>query len=112
MVKKAIIPVAGKGTRFLPLSQVMAKELWPLIDKPALQYILEEAASSKIREFIFVVRPDKEMFLDYFKEQLKPINVSFSQAFQKQQLGDGHAVLQAKRKIKRVHGYMGSHLMR
>jgi len=100
-IKKAIIPVAGKGTRFLPLSKIIAKELWPLVDKPALQYILEEAVSSGIKELIFVNRPGKEIFLDYFKEQLKLSNVSFSQACQKQQLGDGHAVLQAKRLVKK-----------
>jgi len=96
-VKKAIMPVAGRGTRFLPLSQAMAKELWPLVDKPTLQYILEEAIASGIKEFIFINRPDKEMLLDYFREHFKPSNVSFSQVIQKEQLGDGHAVLQAKK---------------
>jgi len=43
-VKKAIIPIAGLGTRFLPLSKVVPKEFWPLVDKPILQYIVEEAA--------------------------------------------------------------------
>lgn len=96
-VKKAIIPIAGLGTRFLPLSNALPKELWPLVDKPVLQYILEEAIASKIKEFIFVTRPGKKLVLDYFKEELKTKKISFSQAFQKQALGDGHAVLQAKK---------------
>ncbi len=100
-IKKAVIPVAGLGTRFLPLSKVLAKEIWPLVDKAAIQYILEEAAGSGIKEFIFVSKPGKEIFLDYFKKQLKPNKISFSQVFQKEQLGDGHAVLQAKRLVKK-----------
>ena len=55
-VKKAIIPVAGLGTRFLPLSKVLPKELFPLVDKPVLQYIVEEALNSGIKEIIFVSR--------------------------------------------------------
>jgi len=123
-VKKAIIPVAGLGTRFLPLTKVLPKELFPLVDKPILQYIVEEAIISGIEEIIFVTRPEKKPILDYFgpsNERLKKIlgerkkdgilkelkeleniyqNVSFSQVFQKEQLGDGHALLQAKDKIK------------
>ena len=93
-ISKVIVPAAGKGTRFLPFSQIIAKELWPLADKPALQYIITEAVNSGIKEFIFVTRPGKEMFLDYF-------NVPFSQVEQKKQLGDGHAVLQAEKMVKK-----------
>ena len=70
-IRKAIIPVAGLGTRFLPLSRVIPKEFLPLVDKPVLQYIVEEAANSGIKEIIFVVRPGKKIILDYFKEKLK-----------------------------------------
>ncbi len=53
-IRKAIVPIAGLGTRFLPLSKVLPKELWPLADKPVLQYIIEEAIASGIKEIIFV----------------------------------------------------------
>jgi len=126
-IKKAIIPIAGLGTRFLPLSKVLPKELWPLADKPVIQYIVEEAQASGIEEIIFINRPDKKEIPKYFKKYLKKTpeleevlkmrkknhllgelknlekitkNVSFSYVFQKKPLGDGHAVLQAKRLIK------------
>jgi len=127
-IKKAIVPVAGLGTRFLPLSTVLPKELFPLVDKPILQYIVEEAVASGIEEIIFVSRSGKEMILDYFSkdnedlkkllekrnknkilEELKSFeklseklsfsNYSVSQVFQKEPLGDGHAILQAKEEI-------------
>jgi len=60
IVKKAIIPIAGLGTRFLPLSKVVPKEFWPLVDKPVLQYIVEEAVASGIKEIIFVINPEKK----------------------------------------------------
>jgi len=119
-VKKAIIPVAGLGTRFLPLSKVIPKELWPLVDKPVIQYIIEEAKSSGISEIIFVITPEKKIVLNYFKKSpkiekilkerkrdhlLEEIRIleglcrdlSFSFVFQKKPLGDGHAVLQAQK---------------
>lgn len=128
-IKKAILPVAGLGTRFLPLSKVLPKELFPLVDKPVLQYIVEEALNSGIEEIIFVSREGKEMVSEYFagdngplKEILKerkkhkilkelkefekiPKNISFShyiafsEVFQEEPLGDGHAILQAKEEI-------------
>ena len=55
MVKQAIIPLAGLGTRLLPLSSVIPKELLPINGKPNLEYILEECIESGIRQFIFVV---------------------------------------------------------
>ena len=127
-IKKAIIPIAGLGTRFLPLSKVIPKELWPLVDKPVIQYIVEEALSSGIKEIIFVNRPNKKETAEYFKKYLKRIpkleillkarkknhllaelkrvegitkKVSFSYGFQKQPLGDGHALLQVQKLIKK-----------
>lgn len=131
MVNKALIPVAGLGTRFLPLSKEIPKEMWPLIDKPVLQYIVEEAIKSGIKEIIFVSRPEKKTIWNYFtkvdselkkilkerkkEELLKEIEdlekvfkevsfsklASFSQVYQKKLLGDGHAVFQAKKKVKK-----------
>jgi UTP--glucose-1-phosphate uridylyltransferase len=129
-IKKAIVPVAGLGTRFLPMSTVMPKELLPLVDKPILQYIVEEAVASGIEEIIFVSRAGKEMIFDYFSkdnEELKKLlekrkknkileelenfsklseklsisNYAISQVFQNEPLGDGHAILQAKEELSR-----------
>jgi len=66
-IKKAIIPLAGLSTRFLPLSKVVSKELWPLVDLPMFHYVIEEARNSGIEEFIFVLSPDKKKILDYLK---------------------------------------------
>jgi len=72
-IKKAIIPIAGLGTRFLPLTKVLPKELWPLVDKPVIQYIVEEARASGIEEIIFVIRPDKKEVEKYFKKYINKI---------------------------------------
>lgn len=95
-ITKAIIPIAGRGTRFLPLSQFLPKEIWPLLDKPVIQYITEEALASGVKKIIFVTRPRKKLILDYFANQ----KLSFETVNQNKQLGDGHAVLQAKPLIK------------
>lgn len=117
-VKKAIIPVAGLGTRFLPLSLAVSKEFFPLADKPIIQYIIEEVKKSGIKEVIFVISPKQKMLMNYFKKSpelekllikrkkdkiLKDLKdfeetfegIHFSFAVQKLPLGDGHAVLQA-----------------
>jgi UTP--glucose-1-phosphate uridylyltransferase len=122
-IKKVIIPIAGLGTRFLPLSKVIPKELWPLVDKPVLQYLVEEAKNSGISEIIFVSNPEKKLVSDYFREspkiekilkerkkdgllaELKNLqslyqDISFSFVFQKKPLGDGHAICQAKSQIE------------
>jgi len=121
-VKKAVIPIGGLGTRFLPLSKVLAKELFPLVDKPTIQYIIEEAKKSGISEIIFVVSSGKKAVLNYFKKsqelekvlkkrkksqilkELKNLeeilkDISFSSVLQKKPLGDGHAILQAAKLI-------------
>lgn len=119
-VKKAIIPVAGLGTRFLPLSLVLSKEFFPLADKPIIQYIIEEAKNSGIKEIVFVVSPKQRMVIDYFRDspelekilikrkkektlkELKDFeqlfkDITFSYVVQKFPSGDGHAILQAGR---------------
>lgn len=67
-VKKAIIPCAGFGTRFLPLTKVMPKELLPIVDEPALCYILDEARESGIEEVMIVLSPQKQ----YVKQLFEP----------------------------------------
>ena len=117
-IEKVIIPVAGLGTRFLPLSLAISKEFFPLVDKPIIQYIIEEVKKSGIKEVIFVISPKQKMIMNYFKnspdlekllikrkkdkilKELKEFesifeDIHFSFAVQKLPLGDGHAILQA-----------------
>src|SRR3989344_7554578 len=117
-ITKAIIPVAGLGARFLPLSLALSKEFFPLADKPVIQYIVDEMRISGIKEITFVVSPKQKMIMDYFKkshdiekllvkrQKEKPLedlkqfeekfkNITFSYVTQKQPLGDGHALFQA-----------------
>lgn len=122
-IKKAIIPIAGLGTRFLPMSKVLSKEFFPLVDRPAIQYIVDEIKNSGIREIVFVISPGQKTVLEYFKKdpklekilekrkkevllnELKEFEemfsgLSFSFAVQKEPLGDGHAILQAAKYVK------------
>ncbi|MBZ9577883.1 UTP--glucose-1-phosphate uridylyltransferase [Patescibacteria group bacterium] len=121
-IKKAIIPLAGAATRFLPLTKVVSKELWPLADVPIIQYIIEEAKNSDIQEIIFVLNPENKKVLDYLKPspkiekilkerkkenilaEMKKLeellkDISFSYVLQKKPLGDGHALLQAAKLV-------------
>lgn len=123
MIKKAIIPIAGMATRFLPLSKVVPKELWPIVDVPSIQRIIKEAKDSGIEEIVFVLRQDNKKVLDYLKpckktekllierkkddilEEVKKVEelcqgLSFSYVLQKKPLGDGHAILQAAKSVK------------
>ena len=115
-VRKAVIPSAGLGTRFLPASKSVPKELLPVLDKPLIQYGVEEAAAAGIEHVIIVISPGKEALEDYFRRdpQLEkrlvdsgsqeladrvrhaPSLARFSLAVQEQPLGLGHAVLMAK----------------
>ena len=72
MIKQAIIPLAGLGTRLLPLTSVFAKELLPINGKPGIEYIIDECLDSGIKEIIFVISNKKEMIRKYAK--LKCIN--------------------------------------
>jgi len=115
-VRKAVITAAGLGTRFLPATKAQSKEMLPLVDRPLMQYALEECAASGIEQVIIVTRPNQRGFRDYFEsnEELERIledkgkidelakvrKVSrlaqISYVFQEQQLGLGHAILTAK----------------
>jgi len=122
-IRQAILPIAGLGTRFLPLSKTFPKELWPLVDRPVLDYVVEEVKDSGVKEIVFVVSPEKKKVLDYFKpspeteklirergktEPLEKLRaqekrwqgLTFSSVWQKRALGDGHAVLQARKKVR------------
>ena len=66
MIKQAIIPLAGLGTRLLPLTSVLPKELLPINGKPGLEYILEEGVNAGIKEFIFIISSKKKEIKKYF----------------------------------------------
>ena len=66
MIKQAIIPLAGLGTRLLPLTSVMPKELLPINGKPNLEYIMEECLEAGIKEFIFIISKNKISIKKYF----------------------------------------------
>ncbi len=66
MIRQAIIPLAGLGTRLLPLTSVFAKELLPMHGKPNIEYILDECINSGIKEIIFIISKKKLMIKKYF----------------------------------------------
>jgi len=114
-IRKAILPVAGFGTRFLPATKAQPKEMLPVVDKPVVQYLVEEAVASGIEEIIFVTGRGKRAIEDHFDisfeleetlveksrhELLESVHkiselAKFSYVRQSMPLGDGHAVLQA-----------------
>ena len=66
MIKQAIIPLAGLGTRLLPLTSVLPKELLPINGRPGLEYILDEGIEAGIKEFIFIISSKKLSIKKYF----------------------------------------------
>ena len=115
-VTKAVIPVAGMGTRFLPITKSVAKEMLPIIDKPTLSYIIDEAVASGITDILLITSPYKKIIEDYFDinyelekrmeekgkaEELKILasikgNVNIYFIRQGEPLGSGHAIKLAK----------------
>ena len=71
MIKKAVIPAAGWGTQFLPITKAIPKEMLPIIDKPALSYIVKEAALAGIEEVILIVSDNKAAIKDYFDRNME-----------------------------------------
>jgi UTP--glucose-1-phosphate uridylyltransferase len=119
-LKKAVFPVAGLGTRFLPATKAQPKEMLPVVDKPLIQYAVEEAYAAGIRHMIFVTGRNKRAIEDHFdtayeleteleaagKQQLlelvrsmNPSDMDFSYVRQPRSLGLGHAVLCAEHLI-------------
>jgi UTP--glucose-1-phosphate uridylyltransferase len=120
LVNKAIFPVAGLGTRFLPATKAQPKEMLPVVDKPLIQYAVEEAYAAGVREMIFVTGRHKRPIEDHFdmtlelevaleqagKRELldvvhsvKPDDMECIYVRQSQALGLGHAVLCARRLV-------------
>ena len=115
-ITKAVIPAAGFGTRFLPFTKAVPKEMLPIIDTPAIEYNVREAINSGITDIVIIISPDKECIrthfhhneqfenflikrgkqheLDIITEMPRIVNIKF--VYQLEQLGLGHAVLCAK----------------
>jgi UTP--glucose-1-phosphate uridylyltransferase len=89
-VKKAVIPAAGKGTRLLPLTRAIPKELVPLGRKPVLEHIIDESAASGITEALLVISEEKTAIRTYFGDSLN--GVRFDYAFQAEQKGLADAI--------------------
>jgi len=121
MIKQAIIPLAGLGTRLLPLTSIMPKELLPINGKPGLEYILEECISAGVKEFIFIISKKKSNIKKYFfndifyrkiikkkndkrikKEylKLKKYQNMIKFVYQNNPKGTGDAVLKCKKYLK------------
>lgn len=115
-VKKAIIPCAGFGTRFLPVTKVLPKELLPIVDTPALSYIVDEAVASGIEEIVIVISPQKEDIRRLFEPNValnarleevddresyllanKSINAKISFVTQETMNGNANAILLCKK---------------
>jgi UTP--glucose-1-phosphate uridylyltransferase len=115
-VRKAVLPAAGFGTRFLPATKAISKEVLPLVDRPIIQYAVEEAVASGIEQIIIVISTGRSSIEDHFDanptlerwleergdidmlRQIRRISETSTIAFvhQKEQLGLGHAILMAK----------------
>ncbi len=122
MIKQAIIPLAGLGTRLLPLTSVLPKELLPINGKPSLEYILDECLESGIKEIIFIISKKKQIIKKYFfndsffkkiikkKSKDKRIRYEYNKikkfkkmikfVYQNSPRGTGDALLKCKRYIK------------
>jgi len=120
LVNKAIFPVAGLGTRFVPATKAQPKEMMPVVDKPLIQYAVEEAYAAGVREMIFVTGRHKRPIEDHFDmtfelevaleqagkqellklvRQVKPDDMQCIYVRQAQALGLGHAVLCGRRLV-------------
>ena len=71
VVKKAVIPAAGLGTRFLPATKAQPKEMLPIVDKPTLQYIIEEAVASGVEEILIITGRNKKSIEDHFDKSVE-----------------------------------------
>ena len=65
-VRKAVIPAAGLGTRMLPVTKTVPKEMLPMVDRPVMQYIVEEAVSAGIEDILIITNRGKDVMEDYF----------------------------------------------
>src|SRR4051794_3338602 len=96
--RKAVIPVAGMGTRFLPATKAVPKELLPVVDRPALQYIVEEAARAGLPEVLMVTGRNKASIEDFFDR-----TPELETALEKKGDADRLAAVQSSTEIAQVH---------
>ncbi|MBU6388974.1 UTP--glucose-1-phosphate uridylyltransferase [Patescibacteria group bacterium] len=115
-IRKLVIPAAGYGTRFLPFTKSIPKEMLPVVDRPVIQYIVEEAVEAGIEQIILITGYSKRAIEDYFdynleleyllersgklaqRQMIRDLSdvAHFVYIRQKEQLGNGHAILQAR----------------
>ncbi len=121
MIKQAIIPLAGLGTRMLPLTSVMPKELLPINGKPNIEHIMDECIEAGIKKFIFIISKDKKSIKEYFSKdklykkaikkkkdqqiinaykKIKRYKKMIKFVYQNKPLGTGDAVLRCKKYLK------------
>ena len=121
MIRQAIIPLAGLGTRLLPLTSVFAKELLPINGKPGVEYIIDECLDAGIKEIVFIISKKKQIIKKYFYndvffkkiikknkdkklineyKKIKKYRKMIKFVYQNKPLGTGDAVLKAKKIIK------------
>lgn len=114
-INKVVIPAAGMGTRFLPATKAMPKEMLPIVDKPSIQYVIEEAIDAALKDILIITGRGKRALEDHFDsayeleaflkakgdtakldliKEFDKVNLSYTR--QKQALGLGHAILQAE----------------
>jgi UTP--glucose-1-phosphate uridylyltransferase len=125
-IRQAIIPAAGLGTRFLPITKTVPKELLPLAEKPCLEHVIDEAIAAGVEEFIIVISPEKERLIHYFKPnsqldewllkrgkreihdaiKIMEGKAKYTFVYQNEPLGLGHAVLCAKDAITDDHFFV------
>ena len=119
-IKKVVFPVAGLGSRFLPATKAIPKEMLPINDKPLIQYAVEEAINAGFTELIFITGSTKRAITEHFNfnpdlsisnltkdkkhylaqmHKIIPDNVSCKYILQDEPLGLGHAILQAKEAV-------------
>tara|TARA_B100000315_G_scaffold183169_1_gene172078 strand:- start:1162 stop:1968 length:807 start_codon:yes stop_codon:yes gene_type:complete len=124
MIKQAIIPLAGLGTRLLPLTSVIPKELLPINGRPGIEYIIEECINAGIKELIFVISKEKNIIKKYYHndkfyksiikrkrntklileyKKIKKYKKMIKFVYQNKPLGTGDAILKCKKLIKSSH---------
>ena len=102
MIKQAIIPLAGLGTRLLPLTSVFAKELLPINGKPGIEYILDECIDAGIKEIVFIISTKKQMIKKYFYSDKFYQNI-IKKKKDKRIIDEYKKILKYKKKIKFVY---------
>src|SRR5687768_90566 len=89
---KVIIPAAGRGTRFFPFTSVIPKELLPIMQYPAIDFIVREYIASHVSKAFFIINEEKKAIVQYVENQFPEQKIEI--VYQKEALGLGHAILQ------------------